>query len=139
MNHIVSADDLKFRHQFETCEVAPEKFDHTAHVRMAYIYLCAHSVDKAAEKMKQSLLGFLAHLGADPAKYHETLTRSWIMAVHHFMAKSEPCNSAAEFIKSNSELIDAKIMLTHYSAEVLFSPQARQSFVHPDIQSIPPP
>jgi hypothetical protein len=29
-------------------------------------------------------------------------------------------------------------MLTHYSADVLFSPEARQAFVEPDIQAIPP-
>ena len=47
------------------------------------------------------------------------------------------CASAAVFMEANPRLLDPKIMLTHYSAEVLFSPTARQSFVRPDIQSIP--
>lgn len=35
------------------------------------------------------------------------------------------------------EACGSRIMLKHYSAEVLFSPQARQGFVQPDIRPIP--
>ncbi len=139
MIHRVSAEDLAFQRAFEACEISPEAFDHAAHVRLAYIYLCSHSVEAAAERMKRSLLAFLAHLGVEEGKYHETMTRAWIMAVHYFMTESRDGGSAAAFIAANTELLDAKIMLTHYSAEVLFSPRARQSFVRPDVQSIPPP
>jgi len=139
VNHRISADDLEFRREFETCNVAPDNFNHAAHVRLGYIYLCETSIEEAAEKMKRSLLAFLSHLGVDEGKYHETVTRAWIMAVHHFMTKSKECHSAAEFISCNTDLLDTKIMLTHYSAEVLYSPQARQSFVRPNIQAIPPP
>jgi hypothetical protein len=38
---------------------------------------------------------------------------------------------------SNPILLDSKIMLTHYSAEVLFSPEARARFVEPNLESIP--
>lgn len=41
-------------------------------------------------------------------------------------------------IERNPELLDSRIMLTHYSAEVLFSDEARARFVDPDIQPIPP-
>lgn len=139
MNHRISADDAEFQRAFAACEVAPGEFDHAAHVRLAYIYLCASSVEDAGAKMKASLLAFLAHLGVDSRKYHETITRAWIMAVRHFMTNSKDCNSSHEFIAANPELLDSKIMLTHYSADVLFSAGARQSFIEPNIQSIPPP
>ena len=137
--HRASASDLEFRRAFEACEIAPDVFDHAAHVRLAYINLCDLSVDGATERMKTALLAFLAHLGVDAGKYHETITRAWIMAVHHFMTLSPSQESAASFMAANPELLDSRIMLTHYSAAVLFSPDARQSFVAPDIQSIPPP
>jgi hypothetical protein len=54
------------------------------------------------------------------------------------MSESPPCDSAGEFIAANPRLLDSRIMLKHYSAEVLFSPAARESFVRPDIRSIPP-
>ena len=137
MNHIKSLDDEEFQHMFEACEVSPGEFDHAAHVRLAYIYLCDNSVDDASEKMKQALIAFLIHLGADQTKYHATITRAWIMAADHFMNRSESCSSATEFINCNPQLLDNKIMLTHYSAQVLFSPAARKDFVAPDIEAIP--
>jgi hypothetical protein len=139
MKHQPSADDLMFLRDFEACKVSPDSFDHSAHVRLAYIYLCKHSVEVSTERMKQALLAFLAHLGAGPGKYHETITRAWIMAVAHFMDKSAPCSSAAAFIAGSPQLLDSRIMLSHYSAGVLFSPQARESFVEPDVESIPTP
>jgi hypothetical protein len=135
--HQISADDRAFVAAFERCEIAPEAFDHASHVRLAYAYLCDHPTEAAAERMKTSLLAFLAHVGVGAAKYHETITRAWIMAVAHFMAQSAPCASAEAFIAANPRLLDSKIMLTHYSAALLFSTEARQNFVDPDIQSIP--
>ena len=137
MKHDASADDQAFRQAFEACGVAADDFDHRAHVRLAYIYLCEQTPDEAFISMKHSLLGFLRHLGIGQSKYHETITRAWTMAVAHFMALSPACRSAADFIDHNPVLLDTKIMLSHYSAEVLFSPTARAEFVEPDIKRIP--
>jgi hypothetical protein len=137
--HRASPSDVEFRRAFEAGEIAPGDFGHVAHVRLAYIFLCENSADDAAAKMKDALLGFLQHNGIPETKYHETLTRAWILAVKHFMDRSTGDRASADaFIESSPQLLDSKIMLTHYSAEVLFSADARQSFVEPDIQSIPP-
>jgi len=53
------------------------------------------------------------------------------------MELSAPCSSSTEFIEHNPRLLDAKIMLSHYSAEVLFSPEARSRWISPDVQPIP--
>lgn len=136
--HSASADDLSFVRKFEQGLIAPERFDHRAHVRLAYVSLCASDVDQAHARIRESLKRYLAHIGAPPDKYHETLTRAWILAVQHFMDRTGSCGSAEELIARNPELLDSRIMLTHYSAEVLFSSEARGRFVEPDIQSIPP-
>ncbi len=138
MNHRCSYEDQEFRNAFEACEVSADDFNHAAHVRLAYAYLCATSQEQAFDAMKQALLNFLNHLGIGSGKYHETITRSWIMAVHHFMQQSPPCASASEFLARNPVLLDHKIMLSHYSADLLFSDKARAEFVPPDIQPIPP-
>jgi hypothetical protein len=135
--HKTSPDDQAFARAFEAFKVKPDDFGHRAHVRLAYIYSCDRPVADAADSMKRALLGFLAHLGAPPGKFHETITRAWIMAVAHFMAESSACSSADEFIEANPRLLDSKIMLKHYSAEVLFSAEARAGFVEPDVSAIP--
>lgn len=138
MQYGADHDDVSFRQAFEAGEVAPADFNHAAHVRLAYVYLCESPVEESVERMKVALLSFLRHNGISDTKYHETLTRAWVMAVDHFMTRSTGAASATAFMDANPELLDSKIMLTHYSAQVLFSAEARAAFVPPDIQSIPP-
>lgn len=138
MRHQASEADREFLRAFEARRVEPAMFDHPAHVRLAYCYLCSHPPELAAERMRDALRAFLHHLGAGEGKFHETITRAWILAVAHFMEKPPPHQSAADFMAANPELLDSKIMLTHYSAELLFSAAARATFVPPDIQAIPP-
>ena len=88
--------------------------------------------------MRQSLLTFLRHHGVPPEKYHETLTRAWVLAVSHFMDRA-PSSSFAEFADNSQPLLNSKAMLTHYTAERLFSSEARASYVAPDLAAIPPP
>jgi hypothetical protein len=137
MRHLLSPDDRRFCEDFALCRVHPDDFDHRAHVRLAYCYLAEHDADTALALMRSALLAFIGHHKIPAAKYHETLTRAWILAVRHFMATSPDADSAASFITGNPSLLDSKIMLTHYSAEVLFSPEARARFVEPNLDVIP--
>jgi len=130
-------EDREFQAQFEACTSPPGDFDHQSHVRLAYVYLSDHDVDAASERMKSSLLRFLNHLGGDPVKYHETLTRAWILAVRHFMEKIEASDSARSFMRADPRVLDGEIMLTHYSADLLFSDEARLRFVEPNVSPIP--
>ena len=134
--HTSSQADRDFRDAFEACAIAPAAFSHEAHVRLAYVYLAEGDVAPAVDRMRAALLKFIEHNGIPRTKYHETLTRAWVLAVHHFMNKA-PSASAADFIASNPELLDSTIMLTHYSASVLFSADARASWVEPDLDPIP--
>jgi len=134
--HLLSLEDRNFRSAFESCVIAPSEFGHEAHVRLAYAYLTENDVEAAVQKMRDALLHFLEHHGIARAKFHETLTRAWVLAVRHFMDRSTSV-SASDFIAKNPALLDSKIMLTHYSAGVLFSPDARASFLEPDLDPIP--
>jgi hypothetical protein len=137
MNHQLSQQDLVFHTQFESCEFPVTDFDHRAHLRLAYVYLVEHDDDTAYQLMRESLQCFLRHAGVDISKYHETITRAWILAVRHFMKSTPQCLSADLFIDRNPDMLDTKIMLTHYSAETLFSDRARQQFVEPNLDPIP--
>ena len=137
MKHELSTSDREFRMAFEAGAFAPADFSHRAHVRLGYVYLAGSDVERAVEQMRTALLAFLAHHGIPATKYHETLTRAWILAVHHFMHRSPEAANADDFIDRNPLLLDTKIMLTHYSAGLLFSDAARAAFVEPDLDPIP--
>ena len=135
--HELSSEDRLFRADFEAGVVACESFNHRAHVRLAYTYLAESDTAAAAAKMHKALVGFLQHHGIPASRYHETLTRAWILAVRHFMESSSSSASADAFISHNPALLDSKIMLTHYSADLLFSEEARAQFVEPNLEQIP--
>jgi hypothetical protein len=136
LSHHLSTSDREFRAAFEAGAFAPADFSHRAHIRLAYAYLAESDVDLALERMRAALVGFLCVHGLPASKYHATLTRAWILAVDHFMHRVST-TSADDFIERNPTLLDSKIMLTHYSAELLFSDQARVDFVEPNLDPIP--
>lgn len=135
--HELSSADRELRRAFEAGAFAPADFSHRQHVRLAYVYLVDSDVNLALDRMRAALVCFLSHHGIPATKYHETLTRAWILAVHHFMHRTPEASSADDFIDRNPMLLDSKIMLTHYSAGLLFSDAARGEFVEPDLDPIP--
>lgn len=137
LNHELSKSDREFRTAFEAGVYAPADFSHRAHIRLAYVYLAENDVERAAALMRSALLHFLKVHGITPTKYHETLTQGWILAVHHFMHRCPSALSADDFIAREPMLLDSRIMLSHYSTELLFSQRARAAFVEPDLDPIP--
>jgi len=136
MTHRASSDDRFFVYRFESCDLPPP-FSHRDHLRLAYVHLTRSTVGAAYNAIKPSLLRYIAHYGADPRKYHETMTRAWLMAVRHFMAISQPAHSADAFLLQQPRLLSSRIMLRHYSPERLFSEKARTRFLEPDLLPIP--
>jgi hypothetical protein len=136
VTHTTSAADRKFRAEFESCEFPPSEFNHEAHLRLAYVYLVEYEPEAAQNVMRQALLSYIKAHDVPPTKFHETLTRSWILAVKHFMNKSASA-SFEEFAAQSQPLLDSKVMLAHYSPETLYSEDARLSYVEPDLTAIP--
>jgi len=138
MNHQVTANDKDFTNQVESCGFPVAEFSHRAHLRLAYVYLVENDIETSVELIRNALTRLLIHAGIEPsAKYHQTLTEAWVLAVHHFMNHTDRSTSADDFIDQHPEMLDSKIMMTHYSEEVLFSDEARQKFVQPDRDPIP--
>ena len=135
--HHPATADQRFIAQLEAGRLTPAQFDHRAHVRAAYVYLAGADADTASERMRRTLLAFLEQHGLPASKYHATITKAWILAVRHFMERTPPCRSADDFIRCNPQLLDSRIMLTHYSAALLFSEDARAEFIDPDQGPIP--
>jgi|SRR5580658_3437533 hypothetical protein len=135
--HALSPDDREFCAAFEGGRVSSADFNHRSHVRLAYCYLAMEGPASALPRFREALRQFLQLKKIDPAKFSETLTQAWLLAVHHFMCRCGSTSSAEEFLTRNARLMDSKIMLTHYSAKLLFSADARQTFIEPDLAPIP--
>jgi len=115
MSHAISPEDRDFKEQVEARTYPIPNFDHRAHLRLAYIYLVESETEEAIGRMRNSLLGLLQKAGIDPSsKFHETITKAWVLAVQYFMSQTDESDSADRFISSNPKMLDSKIMMTHY-------------------------
>ena len=135
--HWPSPADLSFLHQFEAGQVEPAAFGHRAHIRLAYVLLTRHDVDAAHARLRGLLRATLRAHGVDEARYHETMTRAWVLAVAHFMSRSDSTDSFEAFVAGASALLDKAILETHYTQSRLFSDEARSRFVEPDLDPLP--
>jgi hypothetical protein len=120
---------------FETCRTGKDDFHHTQHLIVATTYLQRYSADAAILRMKEALLRFLNHHAVDPKKYNETLTVFWIEMVARVLQELPEGKSLVEKCNRTVEkLSNPKLALEFYSEELLWSQQARESFVEPDLK-----
>jgi hypothetical protein len=103
---------------------------------LAYDYLVDNDTDSSMQRMKMSLKRFIEHNEIDPTKHHGTRIKAWILVVNHFMNKSKGSNSTDELMRLNPEMLENKIMMTYYSAKVLFSNEARNTSIERDLDPL---
>ncbi len=133
----LSDSDREFLADFEACRLTGAEFGHRQHLRLAYSYLARHPFETAAERTEAGLRRLLEHLGAPPEKFHQTQTRAWLLAVQYFMRQAGTNSSFDKFIASARDLLDQRIMETHYTRARLFSDEARARFLSPDLAPLP--
>jgi hypothetical protein len=110
-------------------------FGHRQHVELAWRYLARHDPDQAADSVAAAILQ-VAEAHGQPAKFHQTITRSWVrcVAVHR---ERWPAASFEEFLARNPQLLDGGLLGHFYSPGVLASGQARSEWVAPDLHALP--
>ena len=123
---------------FESCTTAKDDFTHAKHLTVAVSYLYELSEPHATEKMRAGLLRFLNHHGVGPAKFHETLTVFWIKLVRAFLLELEPKSSLLEMTNRTLEHFgNSRLVLEYYDEKRLFSDEARQGWIAPDLKPMP--
>ena len=131
----VSRSDREFIDAFLTCRLPACQFDHRAHLRIAWLLLQRHPLDRAIEEICNGIARLAAHLGA-PGKYHRTLSEALVRLMAHGGAATLRWD---EFLSANPELVtDVRgSVARYYSAQLLGSARARTTFVEPDRQPLP--
>jgi len=120
---------------FETCGTNKEDFHHSHHLVVATWYLQDSTIEEATEKMRNSLFRFIDHHGVNKQKYHETLTVFWMEMVALELRKLSECARLVDKCNSIvSRLNNAKLPLKFYSEGLLWSDEARQVFMTPDLK-----
>jgi hypothetical protein len=137
VRHPIETSDRDFAAAFEAGQVTPAEFDHAAHIRLACGLLAQVPPEVAYERIRDALNGFMARNGVPPEKYHDTMTKAWVLAVEHFLVTTPHASSSADLIAERPQLLDKNLLLAHYSRERLNSSAAREAFVEPDVTPFP--
>lgn len=117
---------------FEDATIARDVWRHAEHLVVALHYASRHSLDEATQMMRRGLFNLLSNgFNVNLAKempYHETLTVFWMKTVADY---SRSKNGASLVDKANElvETYDKDYPLVFYSRELLFSDEARATFV----------
>ena len=125
--------DQEFRQQFKNRTMPAAVFTHDAHLRLAWLYLREHGINKAEELIQDQLRKYVASLGAED-KYHTTLTVAAIKVVNHFMSHSKS-DSFKDFIAQFPQLQTGfrELIGSHYGFDIYTSKKAKLEYVEPDL------
>jgi hypothetical protein len=123
---------LTLVNRLERCLLQPTEFRHCHHLTVAVTYLYGADLEAAMDKMRSSLCRFVAHHGGN--RYHETLTRFWMIQVEKHLDRG-PCLQAAVG-RIISIMPDKNVVYEYYSRERLNSAEAKQSWIPPDLKPV---
>jgi hypothetical protein len=125
-------DDREFEKALTACTLPSDRFDHVAHVRLAWIYLREQPLLTALQRFVTTLQRYATSLGA-AGKYHETVTFAFILVIADRMHRTA-APSFDEFLRANQDLSrwTPSVLDDYYDAATLASETARTRFLLPD-------
>ena len=118
--------------RLERCLLSHTEFHHRHHLAVAAVYLYGADVEAALDKMRASLLRFVAHHGGN--RYHETMTRFWLLQVAKHLDRNLCLQEAVR--RATGILADKDLIYRYYSRELLASPTAKLGWVEPDLRQL---
>jgi hypothetical protein len=119
--------------QFEDCSLPLDRFRHSMHIQIAFLYLRRHPVLDVLARFPQALKRYAATHGQE-GLYHETITWAYILLIHERMRRAAQAQTWEEFTATNLDLLVWRggILKQYYRDETLSSDLARKIFLLPD-------
>ena len=111
------------------------RFDHRQHLRFAWTVLGELPPEEAVRFVATEIHDFAdAHA---PGKYHETLTQFWVSVVEHTRSVGVGASEFEDHLERFPMLLNSSLARQHYSATVLASETAKETFLPPDLAALP--
>ena len=128
--------DREFIELFEARKWPMERWHHSDHIRLAYLYQIEHGYEEAMERLRE---GIKAHndahgvVDSPSSGYHETMTCAWATLVKMMVDEYGQSENAAVFIDAHPELSQKKTLRLFYSKDLFMSERAKYEFLDPDL------
>jgi hypothetical protein len=139
--HMDVEDDRAFLTLFEAAAIPADAWTHRDHVRVAFLYLRERPFAQALDGLRTGIqaLNRANRVQDTPTSgYHETITVAWTRLVAAALASSEPIPTFTIFAQRHPALLHKTRLRDFYSRDLLTSPEARSTFIEPDLASLPP-
>jgi|SRR5262249_40672809 len=125
---------------FEACTLPGSQWTHAAHLTVAAWYLGRLSGQEAAARIRTGIKRYNAARGIVPSPtggYHETMTLFWTCIASKYLMLADPDRPLVDLVNGLiDEHRDKNLIFEYYSRDVLFSRQARFSWIEPDLKPI---
>lgn len=134
-------DDAQLREAFETCTLPFEQWTHREHLRMAFMYAANDPLPQALEKMRAGIKAYNKATGTPEELergYHETITVAFMRLVNQAIRQHGPFASSEAFCEACGPSLKKGVLLDYYSKDRLITLAAKQQFIEPDLQPLPP-
>ncbi|KAL2916862.1 hypothetical protein HK105_203641 [Polyrhizophydium stewartii] len=138
-----SIGDEVFLDAFERGTLSFSEWTHRAHVRMAWLYIteAKGDLDEAVPRVKEGISRYNeANKERVKTGYNETITMFFLrltsMAIEADGAAAAS-SDFLDFLARHPMLDDFRFIFQFYSRERLYSAEARQQFVEPDLRPFP--
>jgi hypothetical protein len=126
---------------FFACTLPKERWTHGAHFATAlWLILCRTDIvpERDMPGMIRRYNESVGGVNSDTSGYHETITQASLHMARQLLAglEGDPTPSVAYAALMASALGDKDWLFTHWSRERLMSPEARRTWVEPDIRPL---
>lgn len=132
--------DADLLEQFEACTLPAHLWTHRAHVRVAYLYLERHDFDEAMRRLRVGLKRFNPKNLPETRTtgYNETMTRAFLQIVDTMKTVcGRDFETSEAFCDAHPQLLSKHILRLFYSPTRCVHPDAKASFVEPDLAPLP--
>ncbi len=128
--------DDDFVRAFLSGSLPNTQFRHRDHLRLAWVLVRLAGVEQAMTRITNGIRFFAAQHG-HAEKYHETMTRFWVLLVGHMVAARPDITTFDDFLAAFPMLLEKDLPYRHWRRETMLSPDARARWVAPDILALP--
>ena len=137
---IMTSQEQSFLREFEARTLPFQEWRHRAHLTLAYLYVTSYPLETALQKASSGIRAYNAAHGVidtPTSGYHETMTQFWVRIVRAMVDQYGPAGTAEEFLDGQPQLGQKKIHRLFYSPALFMSPEAKATFVPPDLAPLP--
>ena len=103
-------NDGQFEQLFSSCTLNPALFNHTAHVRLAFIYLQKYGLEEAISRVSVQIQQFDRTHG-DGTKFDSKLTEDAVRLVYAHMQESKSENFQSFLLRYPMFLVSFKTLI----------------------------